>query len=237
MTWIKICGTTDLEDANTAVEAGADALGFVFAPSPRRISPRDAARIIAALPASVEKIGVFVNQSAELVLDTVEKAGLTGVQLHGEEDGRFARHLQEVAKSRLLLLKAISMSEVGKAKGKTFAIAAAEDAAGAFSALMLDSGSHARRGGTGLTFDWQDAAPVARLLARKFKLIVAGGLNPDNVAKALRIFQPWGVDVASGVEQSPGKKDGEKLRAFIAAVRACEATAPVQSPQNAVTGK
>ncbi|MGE5726401.1 MAG: phosphoribosylanthranilate isomerase, partial [Acidobacteriota bacterium] len=90
MTWIKICGTTNLEDALGAAEAGADALGFVFAPSPRRISPRDAARIITALPVSVEKIGVFVNQSLELVLDTVHKAGLTGVQLHGEEDGRFA---------------------------------------------------------------------------------------------------------------------------------------------------
>jgi phosphoribosylanthranilate isomerase len=237
MTWIKICGTTSLEDALAAVDAGADALGFVFAPSPRRISPRDAARITAALPAAVEKVGVFVNQSLELVVDTVEKAGLTGVQLHGEEDGRFARRLREQVRSQLLLLKAISMNEVGKAKGKTFAIAAAGDAAAAFSALMLDSGSHTTRGGTGLAFDWQEAVPVARLLARKFKLIIAGGLNPDNVAKALRTFQPWGVDVASGVEQSPGKKDREKLQAFVAAVRACEATALAQDAQNAVTRK
>lgn len=237
MTWIKICGTTNLEDALAAVEAGADALGFVFAPSPRRISPRDAARITAALPVSVEKIGVFVNQSVELVLDTVEKSGLTGVQLHGEEDGRFARRLRDKAASKLRLLKAVSMSEVGKARGKTFAMAASEDAADVFSALLLDSGATARRGGTGTAFDWREAAPMARLLAKKFKLIIAGGLNPDNVAKALRIFQPWGVDVVSGVEQAPGKKGAEKLRAFIAAVRSLEAAAPSPNPANAVTRK
>jgi phosphoribosylanthranilate isomerase len=219
--WIKICGTTNREDALAAVEAGADALGFVFAPSPRRISPREAARITAALPASVEKIGVFVNQSVELVLDTVQRAGLTGVQLHGDEDRQFARQLRDQQDSaELRIIKTISMREAGEGT----AIATQENAAGAFSALMLDSGgSGGQRGGTGMTFDWQDAAPMAGLLAKKFKLIIAGGLKPDNVARALRIFRPWGVDVVSGVEQAPGKKDGEKLRAFIAAVRQFEA--------------
>jgi phosphoribosylanthranilate isomerase len=231
MTWIKICGTTSLEDALAAVEDGADALGFVFAPSPRRISPRDAARITAALPPAVEKIGVFVNQSVELVLDTVQKAGLTGVQLHGEEDGRYARQLRK-NNERLRVIKAISMREAGEGKGKGLALATQEGVTGVFSALLLDSGSSTKRGGTGATFDWQEAAPMARLLGRKFSLIIAGGLNPDNVAKALRIFQPWGVDVVSGVEQAPGKKDKEKLLAFIAAVRGA---AVAQHTENAVT--
>jgi phosphoribosylanthranilate isomerase len=234
MSWIKICGTTNLEDALAAAEAGADALGFVFAPSPRRISPRDAARITAALPASVEKIGVFVNQSLELVLDTVQKAGLTGVQLHGDEDRQFARQLRDQHGSGdLRIIKTLSMREAGEGA----AIATQEGAAGAFSALMLDSGgSGGRRGGTGMTFDWQDAAPMAGLLARKFKLIIAGGLNPDNVARALRIFCPWGVDVVSGVEQAPGKKDVEKLRRFIAAVRQFE-TVSSQHAEKAETRK
>ena len=236
MTWIKICGTTNLEDALAAVEAGADALGFVFAPSPRRISPRDAARIIAALPPSVEKIGVFVNQSAELVLDTIQKASLTGVQLHGDEDGRYARQLRE-RNGRLRVIKAISMREVGEGKGRGLAVATQEGAATSFSTLLLDSGTLAKRGGTGKAFDWQEAAPLARLLGKKFELIIAGGLNPENVGKALRTFQPWGVDVVSGVEQVAGIKSKEKLRAFIAAVRAADAGLAEQHTENAVTRK
>jgi phosphoribosylanthranilate isomerase len=236
MAWIKICGTTNLEDALAAVEAGADALGFVFAPSLRRVSPRDAAAIAAVLPSKVEKIGVFVNQSIDLVLDTVAKARLTGVQLHGEEDVRYARQLQQ-KNGQLRIIRAISLRDVGDGKGKGLAVAMQEEAAKSFSALLLDSGSGSRRGGTGTTFDWQEAGPMARLLAKKFPLIIAGGLNAENVAKALRIFQPWGVDVVSGVEQAPGKKEPAKLRAFIAAVRAAEATVAARDVEKAVTQK
>ena len=236
MAWIKICGTTNLDDALAATEAGANALGFVFAPSPRRISPRDAARITAALPAKVEKLGVFVNQSVDLVLDTVEKAGLTGVQLHGEEDVRYARQLQQ-KNGQLRIIRAISLRDVGDGKGKGLAVATQEEAARIFSALLLDSGSGSRRGGTGSTFGWQEAAPMARLFAKKFPLIIAGGLNAENVAKALRIFQPWGVDVVSGVERAPGEKDPAKLRAFIAAVRAAEVSVAAANAENAVTQK
>ncbi len=236
MTWIKICGTTNLEDALAALEAGANALGFVFAPSPRRVSPRDAGRVIAALPAGVEKIGVFVNQSVDLVLDTAEKTGLSGVQLHGEEDVRYARQLQQ-KNGRLRILKSISLQDVGAGKGKGLALAMQEEAAKTFSALLLDSGSGAKRGGTGATFDWQEAAPMARLLGKKFPLVIAGGLNAGNVARALRLFQPWGVDVVSGVEQAPGKKEPAKLRAFIAAVRAAEATVAAPNAEKAVTQK
>ena len=231
MTWIKICGTTNLDDAQTSLAAGADALGFVFAPSPRRISPREAARIIAALPPAGEKIGVFVNQSAELVLDTVCTAGLTGVQLHGDEDTKFARQLRR-KHAALRIIKTVSMREAGEGTGQALAIATQSDAG--FDALLLDSGGSGRRGGTGAVFDWQQAAPMARLLARKFRLIIAGGLKPDNVGKALRLFQPWGLDVVSGVEQSPGKKDSNKLQAFVAAVRAFESA---ESPQKAETSE
>lgn len=236
MAWIKICGTTNLEDALAVAEAGADALGFVFAPSPRRVSPRDAAAITAALPSKVEKIGVFVNQSMDLVLDTVAKTRLTGVQLHGEEDAQYARQLQQ-KNGQLRIIRAISLRDVGDGKGKGLAVAMQEEAIKAFSALLLDSGSGSRRGGTGTTFDWQEAAPMARLLAKKFPLIIAGGLNAENVAKALRIFQPWGVDVVSGVEQGPGKKEPGKVRAFIAAVRAAEATVAARHVEKAVTQK
>ena len=219
-TWIKICGTTSLEDALAAAEAGADALGFVFAPSPRRISPRNAGKIIARLPSGVEKIGVFLNQSAELVLETVNNAGLTGVQLHGDEDLGFARRLRDKSgPARLRVIKAVSLHEIGEAKGKALAIAGQEDVGKVFGALLLDSGGNGKRGGSGLTFEWQEAAPMARLLSKRLPVIIAGGLTPDNVAKALRTFEPWGVDVVSGVEQAAGKKDGQKLRAFIAAVR------------------
>lgn len=231
MTWIKICGTTNLDDAQAAVEVGAEALGFVFAPSPRRISPREAARIIAALPPAVEKIGVFVNQSAELLLETVRTAGLTGVQLHGEEDGKFARQLRE-KRAQLRIIKTVSMREAGEGSGKALAIATQPEAG--FDALLLDSGGNGKRGGTGAVFDWQQAAPMARLLARKFRLIIAGGLRPDNVGKALRLFQPWGLDVVSGVEETPGKKDRAKLQAFVAAVRALDSA---DSPQKAETRK
>jgi phosphoribosylanthranilate isomerase len=215
------------------VEAGADALGFVFAPSPRRVSPREAGRIAAALPPAVEKIGVFVNQSLKLVLDTVETAGLTGVQLHGEEDARFAARLRKGGRA-LRVIKVISL----RAAGEGSALAAFRPHhESSFSALLLDSGGNGRRGGTGAAFDWREAAPLASLLGRKFSLIIAGGLNPDNVAKAIAIFRPWGVDVVSGVEQSPGKKDPEKLRAFVGAVRRWGAPENAHNPQASFTSE
>ena len=216
--WIKICGTTSLQDARTAVDAGADALGFIFAPSPRRISPRDAARITSELHGSVEKIGVFVNQSADLILDTVQKAALTGIQLHGDEDARFARGLRKSAGKRLHLIKAISLSQGGVEKS----VAMEPDADGIFDTLLLDSGGAGQRGGTGKRFDWASAAPLLRLAGKKFRIVVAGGLSSASVADAIRTLDPWGVDVVSGVESEPGKKDPAKVREFISAVREAE---------------
>lgn len=222
MTWIKICGTTNLEDAQLAVEAGADALGFVFAPSPRRISPRDAGRIIAVLGPKVEKVGVFVNQSSEIILDTVEKAGLTAVQLHGDETLALARELlcgAQAAKRTLKIIKTVSVNERTGEPSAAFSADWNSDAPKVLTALLLDSGSPRKRGGTGEAFDWQASAPLVRFLGRKFNVIVAGGLTAQNVRKAVELFASWGVDVVSSVESQPGKKDPEKLRAFVRAVR------------------
>src|SRR5581483_3597002 len=145
---------------------------------------RDAARIISELPDPIEKIGVFVNQTPELILATMKDTGLTGVQLHGDEDVEFARSLLNAdrGKQQPRMIKALPLAIGGTEKSVAFETGA-EDV---FNALLLDSGSDARRGGTGKQFDWQDAAPMVRFIARKFKIIVAGGLNPSNVAEAVR---------------------------------------------------
>lgn len=222
MTWIKICGTTSLPDAEASVAAGADALGFIFAASPRRIEPDAAAEIIAKLPPSVEKVGVFVNETAVRVLEIVKLAGLTGVQLHGDESLEFAATLfSKSAKSRPRVYRALSMRSMFSASRDT-AFLRDTSQAPAFDALLVDSGSPTRAGGTGLTFDWTRALPIINGLKRRFKVIVAGGLRAENIAQAVTLFRPWGVDVASGVEASPGHKDVDQLRAFIANARAVE---------------
>jgi phosphoribosylanthranilate isomerase len=209
--WIKICGTTNLEDALAAAEAGADAVGFVFAPSPRRIPPKDAARITPALPAKLEKIGVFVNQQAAIILDTVKKTGLTGVQLQGDETPDLA-HALKAARPALQVIKTIHMREqqIATLDTKEFGI---------YDALLFDSGTKDSRGGTGKPFDWEAGAFLIRSLAREFRVIVAGGLKSSNVGEAIELFHPAGVDVVSGVEQKLGKKDAAKIRAFVAAAR------------------
>jgi len=217
--WVKICGTTNLEDAQCAVDAGADALGFVFAQSPRRVRPSEAKRIIAVLPRKVETIGVFVNQRSKAILETAEKAGLTGVQLHGDETLEFAHELRDgarVAGIKLRVYKAIAMKRL-TAGGLDLT-----SPKNLISAYVLDSGSWTKRGGTGKKFDWKQAAPLVRFAGGRFDLIIAGGLNPENVAKAIRLFHPWGVDVVSGVECEPGKKDHQKVRAFVKAAKNCD---------------
>ena len=216
MVWVKICGTTNLEDAQAAVDAGADALGFVFAQSPRRISPNEAKRIIAALPPKAETVGVFVNQNSKVIVETAEKAGLTAVQLHGDETLEFAHELRDRARGagiKLRVYKAVAMKRL---TAGDFLLALPKNL---ISAYVLDSGSWTKRGGTGKKFDWKQAAPLVRFVGKRFDLIIAGGLNPENVAKAIRLFRPWGVDVVSGVEREPGKKDHEKVRAFVKAAK------------------
>jgi phosphoribosylanthranilate isomerase len=198
--FLKICGITRLSDALHAVEHGADALGFVFWPeSPRHISPERAAAIIAALPPGVETVGVFVNESVEGIRVVVAQTGISTIQLHGDEAPAYADALDWP------LLRAITVDQVGQAStawppGTTF---------------LLDTADPVRRGGTGKTVDWQRAA----VAARGRRIVLAGGLTPDNVVDAIATVRPLGVDVSSGVEDAPGVKNADKVARFLASAR------------------
>ena len=209
-TWIKICGTTSLEDALSSIEAGADALGFIFAPSKRRVSVEQAQWIISQLPVKIEKIGVFTGSTPEEIADIFGQVALTGFQLHGEESPAEVNSC--LTPGRRTALRKIKTILVKDGFEREFNAVAA---AGLVDAWLLDSGA-----GSGKTFDWQTAK--ARVSSRRERLIIAGGLNPENVGDAIRPFRPWGVDVVSGVEREPGRKDPEKLKAFVAAVRKAE---------------
>ncbi len=218
MTWVKICGTTNLEDACLAVEAGANALGFVFAPSPRCISPEQAQEIVAKLPAQVEKVGVFVNESAERIREIASAVDLTTVQLHGDEDVEFAGALvtNKNGIGALRVIKAVPVQGGFGARMRAFS------AHGHVHAVLLDSASTVR-GGSGQTWDWRSVAEFMPCTHdEQMRIILAGGLNAANVEEAIRLVRPWGVDVVSGVEREPGRKDPAKLKAFIAAVRESE---------------
>jgi phosphoribosylanthranilate isomerase len=211
-TWIKICGTTSLEDATAALAAGADALGFIFASSKRRVTLEQARAITQRLPRTVERIGVFVDESAAEIRATVEHAGLTGIQLHGEESPEFASGLfgDDAAGRALRIIKTVLVNDRFTSRLAQFCGERAHSGP-----VLLDSGS-----GSGRTFDWQEVQ--RRLEGTPGRFIIAGGLTPENVGQAVRTFAPWGVDVVSGVEQAPGRKNPEKLKAFIKAVRKAE---------------
>jgi phosphoribosylanthranilate isomerase len=229
MTWVKICGTTNREDAFAAVKAGADAVGFVFAASPRNIEPDAAEQIAAVLPRTVEKVGVFANDSAERIESIARQVGLTVVQLHGDETPEFARKLFHTAeghvegRARLRVFKAVSIMPGVEGVLRDFASAEGVDGLLLDSAVLrvgcMGQGTELVRGGTGVSFDWKRAADFVPGLAQRTCVILAGGLSPTNVAEAVRILKPWGVDVCSGVEASPGTKDHAKIRAFVTAVR------------------
>jgi len=215
MTWIKICGITNLEDALTAVDAGADAVGFVFyEKSPRRVDPEKVREIANQLPQRVEKVGVFVDRYEDAICDCAEKAGLTMVQLHGDNEDPHAADLVVRRRPDLKVLVAVSMFDPVP-EGR--ALMWDPDSVHAY---LADSG-----GGTGKTFDWEKSRKSIDVLKSLSRVVVAGGLNSANVERPLRILQPWGVDVSSGVESEPGRKDPHKVRAFVEAVRAAEKTA------------
>lgn len=198
---VKICGITNLEDALQAVEAGADALGFVFhSPSPRAVTPEQARLIAMQLPPLVTTVGLFVNQSPQQVGDILTAAGLDVAQLHGDESPGDCR----IAGRRVI--KALRVRDLASLRG-------AEDYPVA--ALLLDAWSDAAYGGTGATFDWRLAAE----LTRQRPLILAGGLTPGNVAAAIDQVRPYAVDVSSGVERRPGCKDHTLVSEFIQQVR------------------
>jgi phosphoribosylanthranilate isomerase len=214
--WIKICATTNLDDACAALDAGANALGFTLTPSPRQITPDKATEIISALPPSVEKIGVVVNESPEALAKLAADLGLTGLQLHGDEppeqlpDFRRALGLRKI-------IKTLQAREVLADRAKLESYLAVRKS---YDGILLDSGSAAARGGTGQTFDWNAILPVVERIKQHVPVVIAGGLTPENVSDAIRQFDPCGVDVVSGVEREPGKKDPAKIRAFLVAARA-----------------
>ena len=211
-TWIKICGTTSLEDELSSIEAGADALGFIFAPSKRRILPENAQKIIRELPPNIEKIGVFMDAGAMGIRKVIREAELTGIQMHGE--GEFPpevySYLPEDRRDKLRKIKTLIVWQDFERNFDSYAAVP-----GVVDTWLFDSGA-----GSGQTFDWQSVR--AKLGERQGQFVVAGGLNPQNVGDAIRTFRPWGVDVVSGVEREPGRKDPEKLKAFVAAVRKAE---------------
>ncbi|NIR44622.1 MAG: phosphoribosylanthranilate isomerase [Gemmatimonadetes bacterium] len=201
-TRVKICGLTRPEDAARAVELGADALGVVFADSPRQVDIHRAREIFAAAPAYVARVGVFVDPSPDFVADAASRCGIDWVQLSGDETPELARAIDAP------VIKAIHVeSAADLERAREFPAAA----------FLLDAPTtDGRKGGTGIAFDWADAE---RLPWPRDRVIMAGGLRPDNVAQAIRRLRPGGVDVSSGVESEPGIKDAVRLEEFITAVR------------------
>jgi phosphoribosylanthranilate isomerase len=213
--WIKICGNTSLEDAQLAAAAGADAVGFVFAPSPRRVTPQRVAAIVPLLPSTLEKIGVFVDATADEIVAAAQSAGLTGVQLHFAASPELQGRLRQRLGSQMRILRVVHFGAA--TADESAALADDENLDG----LLIDSKTAAALGGTGVAFDWEAASTTLFQSAKARKrLIAAGGLGPQNVAEAIRTLKPWGVDAVSGVEAAPGRKDPAKVRAFIANARA-----------------
>jgi phosphoribosylanthranilate isomerase len=219
--WIKICANTNLDDAQLAAELGADAVGFVFAPSARRVTSAEVAKITPHLPTSVERVGVFHALDAYEIARAAHEAGLTAVQLHSGVDFALLHRLHKLFAGQVSLIQTVHW-EVGT-EGGSAAIVNAElrsiAADGLVDHVLIDSKVGAAIGGTGVSFDWDEARTIFEEAAPELKLIVAGGLRPENVSEAIQGLNPWGVDVASGVEDVPGRKSPEKLAAFIKKAR------------------
>ena len=198
--FLKVCCITRVEDALHAVENGASALGFIFWPrSPRYITPERVRQIVSALPADVATVGVFVDADGDDIRRTAESSGINTVQLNDESTP------DVMTRIGLPVLRAVTLSSSERVVAEW-----PEDVT-----LLLDAHDPVRRGGTGMTVDWQQAAD----LARRRRLVLAGGLRPSNVADAIAIVRPYGVDVCSGVESAPGVKDHDKVAQFLATAR------------------
>jgi phosphoribosylanthranilate isomerase len=204
MTYVKICGICRVEDGRAAAAAGASAIGIVFWPGSPRVVDLDAARaIVAALPAGVPAIGVFVNQAVDEINEVVRHAGLFGVQLHGDEPPDI------IARIRRPVVRALSLETIGRL-----------EAVPAHVTVLLDAHDPAARGGTGRAIDWARA----RAVSERRRIVLAGGLTPENVGEAIATAKPYAVDVSTGVERAPREKDHARIAAFVEAVRTADAT-------------
>jgi phosphoribosylanthranilate isomerase len=199
--FVKICGITNLEDALASVESGADALGFIlYEQSPRYMKPENVRRILEQLPESVARIGVFVNPTAKGVAAVCEHLRLTAIQVYGNQT---SGELRELGTS---VIKAFQVD-------KGFDVEQLRDYS--VEAFLLDTFVKGKAGGTGMTFDWA----IAKRATKYGKVILSGGLNPDNIGEAVRFVRPYGVDVCSGVEERPGKKNSKRVEEFVRRAR------------------
>lgn len=212
-TFVKICGLTCIEHARAAADAGADAVGLVFADSPRRIEPAAAAEIVRALPADIWKVGLFVNADAATINRHIEDVGLSHVQLHGEASASLPDELAAPVLKAFRLRNADSITEM-----HDWLVCATPER---LAAVLIDAFSPVAHGGTGKRIDTDLLAEAVECgwLEDIDHLMLAGGLTPENVVDSMALVRPWGVDVSSGVEAAPGIKDPEKILRFIAAAR------------------
>ena len=207
---VKICGITECEDALRAAKLGAGALGFIFAPSPRRISPQKARRIIQAIPPFVKTVGVFVNAETAAIREHIKYCGLDLVQLHGDEPPDFCRELMPHAIKAVRIKDDSSLPMCAAYRAKV-------------RALLLDTYADDKFGGTGKTFDWQLALQIKEA---GIPVILSGGLGPSNIGAAIRVVKPYAVDVNSGVEERPGRKSYRLMRELMEKVRGIGCTSP-----------
>jgi phosphoribosylanthranilate isomerase len=203
MVKVKVCGIKEIEDARVAADAGADAIGLIFAESPRRVSVEEARKIASTLPGGILKVGVFVDEEPQEVLRLAREVGLDYVQLHGDETPGTVTILQEAG---VKVMKALRVRDESSL--------AAMEVYGA-DLVMLDAWSAKARGGTGDRFDWG----LAKSLKGRDNIVVSGGLTPENVQEAIAFFEPYGVDASSSLEERPGKKNGERVRRFVRAAK------------------
>jgi phosphoribosylanthranilate isomerase len=219
--WIKICGNTNLEDAQLAAELGADAVGFVFSPSQRQVTAAQVSEITPHLPEGLECVGVFPALKAEEIANIAQESGLNTVQLHGGLNLELIRQLDAIFNGQVKLIQTLHWDvDAGDASAALLAQQLRQIAAqDLVNRVLIDSKVGSATGGSGVPFDWNAARTTLAEAGAGLKLIVAGGLRPDNVADAILRLNPWGVDVATGVEESPGHKTREKLSAFIEAAR------------------
>ena len=205
MTWIKICGITNIEDALSAASLGIDALGFVFAPSPRRVELDMAKKIIQALPETLLKVGVFVDGDWEEVQQVVKYCNLNALQFHGKESAEYLKKFSHPVFKAIHIKNQESLKDIKKYDHVS---------------LLLDTYHPSQAGGTGNPFPWE----IALIVKEKRDFILSGGLSSLNVREAIQKVKPWGVDVSSGVELFPGKKDPIKMEAFVKEVKKADET-------------